>query len=119
MKKTLKVKFTRDPRFTPTSLTVAQLSRAEWLARALFADSWYQGIEADKSYADMWLENRQLSDKVGAPLRNRLYNQMSDSQYKYVGICLRFLIACALRNGEIGNNSHSSSYYASRTQGYN
>ena len=89
------------------------------LARCIFADSWYNGLSCDKSYADMWLASRQLSDKTGGALRSRLYNAMNDDLYKYVGMCLRFLIACGMRNGEIGNNSHGAAYYAQRTNGYN
>jgi hypothetical protein len=123
--KTTSIKFTRNPQFTPTSLTVRQLSRIEWIVKALFERN-YRNINGKKSdfplrsgkeaAFDMtknWFAPAWASDPDGGrncqmvPERKANHDRRiawlsnNPDAMRYFANCWNYLMAIAKRNGEV------------------
>lgn len=133
--KTLSVKFTRNPKYTPASLTNHQLSRIEALVKALFAsrvlggeaESPKEALKNFKAYnSQVWSfdfiehpvygkteDASQPARRTANHLRrwNWLYNGKDAN--KYFCNCWNYLLTVALRNGETSEPEKlSKSQYA-------
>lgn len=140
--KTLTVKFTRKPQFTPANLTERELSRIEWLVKAHFlrsAQGWnehnldiFGGQDAVKDITSKWFapiwrhEIGQGCDGEIVKARKARHDARvswlanSPNAQRYYSTCWNYLLAIAKRNGEvIEPERHSRAYYGERYSGYN
>jgi hypothetical protein len=146
--KTLAVKFTRNPQYTPASLTERQLSRIEWLVKAKFErevfcvnehgwDMTWSGKDAVKDmttkwFVPMWSFDRKPHPQYGTvedwdavEQRKARHDQRiawltnnKDAQ-QYFSNCWNYLVACAKRNGDLKvQEQHSRQWYAERRGSY-
>jgi hypothetical protein len=143
--KTTSVKFTRNPQFTPASLSVRELARIEWAVKALFERSYrdgeggknwgfplLSGKEAAASMTSKWFSPAWASDPDGGcncqevPARKARHDHAwawlanNPNGMKYFSSCWNYLMAIAKHNGEVTEPTiHSRAYYAERINGYN
>jgi hypothetical protein len=129
--KTLAVKFTRTPKYTPASLSERQLSRIEWLVKATFArecqpdlvtgeisPDWYSEIASGKAmlarrlnkwFSPFWGWEHEAGMREGDCIdarkerHNRRMAWLSGDKdaQKYFVSCWNYLFACALNNGDV------------------
>ena len=141
--KTLTVKFSRNPQYTPSSLTAHQLARIERLARAFFLrtatganelgwDMVWTGKEAVVDMTTGWFapvwrneagQGLDTEEKITTARKARHSTRwakvLTPDGKKYFSNCYAYLIAIAKRNGDIQVESHSRQWYAERRGGYN
>lgn len=137
--KTTQITFTRNPKFTPSSLSARQLGRIEWLVKAYFSRSYSpapNGITCDPMRGDealkdlknwmpvwRWEVEQGIHSNPERPVRHqaRLSWLLKNADaVKYFTSCWNYLLAIALRNGEIKHvEKHTRAWYGERSYGYN
>jgi len=139
--KTLDVKFTRNPKFTPVNLTDRQMSRIEWLVKATFArhlpryvmGDWeiHSGKDALASLTTKWFAPYWMFEHISGIPEDKIVPQrkiahdhvmlwLTGDCAKYFVSCWNYLLAVARNNGELHNaERHSRAYYAEKYSGYN
>jgi hypothetical protein len=134
--KTTTVRFTRNPQFTPASLSSRELSRIEWIVKAYFLRTYrpdaavqcdpMRGDEALKDLSN-WLPTWRWEVATGPDYGRRTRHQArlgwllnSPDARKYFTSCWNYLLAIARRNGEVADNAkYTKAFYAERSYGYN
>lgn len=136
--KTTTVSFTRNPKFTPASLTARELSRIEWLVKALFERNYrpdagaqcdpMRGDEALKDLAN-WMPvwGWEVAQGIHSDPSRKVRHQArlawllnSPAARQYFTSCWNYLLAVARRNGEVADNTkYTKAFYAERSYGYN
>ena len=134
--KTVAITFTRNPKFTPASLTERELSRIEWIVKADFlrlyrADAAIscdamRGDEALKDLAN-WLPTWGWEVCTGPDHGRRARHQArlawllnNPAARAYFTSCWNYLLAVARRNGEVADNTkYTRAFYGERANGYN
>jgi hypothetical protein len=143
--KTTAVQFTRNPKFTPTSLTARQLGRIEWLVRAFFERSYRDGDggkpwgcylrsgkEAVKDMTSNWFTPAWAIDSDGGrncaevPARKTRHDSRiswlssNADACKYFSSCWNYLMAIAKSKKEVTEpETHGAAYYGQIRNGYN
>jgi hypothetical protein len=139
--KTTSVKFTRNPQFTPASLSARELSRIEWIVKALFERN-YRPIPGEKVndfplcsgkeaaldmtkkwFAPAWAVDpdggRNCECVEGRKARHDArisWLANSPDGMKYFSSCWNYLVTIAKRNGEVQEPTrYSRAYYAEKT----
>jgi hypothetical protein len=140
--KALSVKFPRNPRYTPASLSEHQLCRIEWLAKAYFkrtlddcvnygCDMVYAGKDAVRHFttgwsAPLWKHEADLgrAHEIIQARKDRHSRRWSGilnaDGKKYFSACYGYLIAVARNAGELPEQQRRMSrrQYAELRNGY-
>jgi hypothetical protein len=110
------VRFTRNPKFTPATLTAAELTRCERIAKGYFHKHQTMRMAFDKGDGEttlVWIINEWKHGKTNV---SRWLD--NDARYAYTKSCLNYLIACGLNSGELESSGRSSSRKWAYASGY-
>lgn len=114
--KVLTVAFTRNPKFTPASLTDKQLARIELVVKCAFSRHLAKVNNGMEEVTSGREQAEYLSKKY---YHNSLYKWLTGDSAKYFSSCWNYLLAIAKNNREIVIEEHNRAYYAERRNGYN